>query len=375
MSSAISSWLAEPLPLEVSRAVERLARAPDVEHVAVMPDVHLSRDVCIGVATATRSTLYPQAVGGDIGCGITGLAYRADAALLGEQSTATRFFDGLYRRVPQNRHRVRGGPLAWPDDLAPDALSHGRLRRLAEREGLPQLGTLGRGNHFLELQGDDEGQLWVMVHSGSRALGPAIRDWHLRHATERGGLLGLDVDADEGRAYLADLRWALAYAEANRTRMVEAVTDIVGDILGAEPIRESAIRCHHNFAELERHGGRSLWVHRKGAIAAGDGTPGIIAGSMGTPSYHVVGRGCEAALCSSSHGAGRVMSRSDARRHISLRDLGRQMNGVWFDHRRASRLRDEAPAAYKDIDKVMRAQRELIRIERRLHPLLSYKGV
>ncbi|MEM9694152.1 MAG: RtcB family protein [Myxococcota bacterium] len=375
MSGFVTSWLAEPLPREVSRAVERLARAPDVEHVAVMPDVHLSRDVCIGVATATRSTLYPQAVGGDIGCGIMALAYRADAALLGEQATATRFFDGLYRRVPQNRYRVRDGPRAWRDGVTPDALSHGRLRRLAEREGLPQLGTLGRGNHFLELQGDEEGQLWVMVHSGSRAMGPAIRDWHLRHATQRGCLLGLDVHADEGRAYLADLRWALAYAETNRTLMVEAVSDIVGDVLGAEPIRESAIRCHHNFVELEHHGDTSLWVHRKGAIAAAEGKRGIIAGSMGTPSYHVIGRGCEAALCSSSHGAGRVMSRSDARRRISLRDLGRQMSGVWFDHRRASRLRDEAPAAYKDIDQVMRAQRELIRIERRLHPLLSYKGV
>ena len=217
MSSAISSWLAEPLPLEVSRAVERLARAPDVEHLAVMPDVHLSRDVCIGVATATRSTLYPQAVGGDIGCGIMALAYRADAARLGEQATATRFFDGLCRRVPQNRHRVRDGPRAWRDGVAPDELSHGSLRRLAEREGLPQLGTLGRGNHFLELQGDEEGQLWVMVHSGSRAMGPVIRDWHLRLATQRGCLLGLDVDSDVGRAYLADLRWALAYAEVNRT--------------------------------------------------------------------------------------------------------------------------------------------------------------
>jgi tRNA-splicing ligase RtcB len=185
----------------------------------------------------------------------------------------------------------------------------------------------------------------------------------------------LDVDSDEGRAYLADLRWALAYAEASRAAMLAAVRDVLRDVFAAEAEPLSRIDCLHNFARQEEHGGDVLWVHRKGALSAAPGEAGIIAGSMGTASYHVTGRGLEASLCSSSHGAGRVMSRSDARRRVSPRDLAKQMRGVWFDHRRAGQLRDEAPAAYKDIDEVMRAQRELTRIGRRLRPLLSFKGV
>jgi tRNA-splicing ligase RtcB len=157
--------------------------------------------------------------------------------------------------------------------------------------------------------------------------------------------------------------------------MLGAVAEVLLEACGVDPEPHSRIECHHNFARLEQHGGDSLWVHRKGAISATVGESGIIAGSMGAPSFHVTGRGCEASLCSSSHGAGRVMSRTDARRSVTLSDLAQQMSGVWFDHRRAKKLRDEAPAAYKDIRRVMRAQRELTRIDRRLRPVLSYKGV
>jgi tRNA-splicing ligase RtcB len=189
-----------------------------------------------------------------------------------------------------------------------------------------------------------------------------------------GHLRALDADTEAGRAYLADMTWALAYADANRRALVDAALEAVAHALGAAPDPDSGITCHHNHVRRERHGGRDLWVHRKGAMPAADGEPGVVPGSMGTPSYHVVGRGHPDALASSAHGAGRALSRTDARRSISRAELVRQLGGVAFDHRRVDALRDEAPGAYKDIDRVMRAQRGLVRIVRRLRPLLSYKA-
>jgi tRNA-splicing ligase RtcB (3'-phosphate/5'-hydroxy nucleic acid ligase) len=145
-------------------------------------------------------------------------------------------------------------------------------------------------------------------------------------------------------------------------------------VLGVAPGRDSEIACVHNFLRRETHSGTDLWVHRKGAISARAGEPGVVPGSMGTPTFHVVGRGSSRSLCSSSHGAGRAMSRGEARRKIGAGELRRQLRGVWFDERRADALRDEAPAAYKDIGRVMRAQSELTKIVRRLRPVLSYKG-
>jgi tRNA-splicing ligase RtcB len=250
-------------------------------------------------------------------------------------------------------------------------LSAPSLTALARREGRAQLGTLGSGNHFVELQADDAGTLWLMVHSGSRGLGPAIRAHHTRG---RPGLVGLPADSDAGRAYLADLGFALAWADANRRHLVDAASAVLADVLGATPCADTWIACHHNHVRREPVRGETLWIHRKGAIPAADGEPGVIPGSMGTSSYHVVGRGHADALASSSHGAGRAMSRSEARRRVSARTLVRELDGVWFDHRRTDVLRDEAPSAYKDIGQVMRAQHQLTRVVRRLRPILAFKG-
>jgi tRNA-splicing ligase RtcB len=215
-----------------------------------------------------------------------------------------------------------------------------------------------------------------MVHSGSRGIGPVIRDHHLRLAQQaRSGLRFLDAESAEGQDYLNDMQWAVAYADANRQALIDAASAIVRQILGGSPLADSVIFCHHNHVVSEEIGDRRLWLHRKGAISAKDGEPGIIPGSMGSPSYHVKGRGCEAALVSSSHGAGRTMSRFEARRTISVPALMTQMNRVWFDQRRAERLIDEAPSAYKDITKVMKAQRTLTKVVRKLTPILSYKGI
>ncbi|MEO7734552.1 MAG: RtcB family protein [Kofleriaceae bacterium] len=373
MTASITSWLAAPLGSDVAAALRRLADADDVARIAVMPDVHLAEDVCIGTVVATRTVLYPAAVGGDIGCGVAALRFATGATVLDNARAAALVLDDLGRRVPALRHRARDAP-ALPAALGP--LSHPRLDAAARSIGRLELGTLGRGNHFLELQADDAGALWVMIHSGSRAMGQAIRDHHLRDATARGGgLRGLDADSAAGRAYLADLAWALVFADLNRQRIAAAVAAILADRLDVAAEPDSWCSCHHNHVRREVHDGEALWVHRKGAIPAALDEPGLIPGSMGTASYHVAGRGLAAALTSSSHGAGRRFSRAEARRRISARAVVSQLGAVWFDHRIADALRDEAPTAYKSIDAVMRAQTELTRVVRRVRPRLSYKGV
>jgi tRNA-splicing ligase RtcB len=368
-------WLAAPLSPDVAAAIARLARSPDVRHIAIMPDVHLAADVCVGTVLATRSLLYPSAVGGDIGCGMSALAFDANADLLASENQAARLLHALYDKVPPNRHRSARD---LPPDLAAQPLSHPSLEAIKRRDARVQLGTLGRGNHFLEFQSDDENRLWVMLHTGSRGIGQSIRDFHLEHARQVANtsaeLPALDAQTPAGTAYLSDMTWALNYARANRDAILSAVIDAMRTLFNIDPVPGSGIDCHHNFVRSESHFGEQLWVHRKGAVPAAGSEAGIIPGSMGTQSFHVEGRGCAASLCSSSHGAGRAMSRDQARRKISTRDFHRQLQSVWFDHRLAPRLRDEAPAAYKDIHAVMRAQKELTRVVRVLRPILSYKG-
>ncbi len=362
-------WLAQPLPREVAAAIERLAQSEDVAHVAIMPDVHLAEDVCIGTVVATRSRLFPAAVGGDIGCGMAAVRFGADARI--DERQAARLLAGLYRAVPTVRHAHKQD---LPAALTDRRLSDPSLDRLAARDGAVEFATLGRGNHFIEFQRDAENRLWLMLHSGSRAMGQAIRDFHLRRAWRGGGPSFLDADSEDGRAYLGDLQWALAYADESRRAMVGAIAGIVAQVLGASAEESSFISCHHNHVGAEEHLGERLWVHRKGAIRAREGEPGIVPGSMGTESYLVEGRGVAESLCSTSHGAGRAMSRSEARRRITVRAFEGELRGVYYDHRLGERLRDEAPSAYKDVRAVLRAEAELTRIERVLRPVLSYKG-
>jgi tRNA-splicing ligase RtcB len=373
VTATLVRWVAEPPPREVQEALERLARTPDVVRVAAMPDVHLAEDVCVGTVVATERTLIPAAVGGDIGCGMAAVAFDGEADALTDERAAAAVLTGLSRTIPSLR---RAGPAALPDALKQRELSAPGLESLKRRTAALQLGTLGRGNHFVELQGDEEGRLWLMIHSGSRGLGPAIRDHHHERGERLpGGLRAIAADGADGAAYLGDVQWALDYAGASRLRMAEAAAEVVRACLGQHVRMDTWIACAHNLVRREEHDGQCVYVHRKGAISARDGELGVIPGSMGAASYHVEGRGCAAALCSSSHGAGRQMSRGEARRRVSVVELIKQMRGVWFDHRAAEGLRDEAPAAYKDITAVIRAQRELTRVVRRLRPLLSYKGV
>lgn len=371
--ATLDQWLAHPLDADVRAALERLREADDVVAVAVMPDVHLASEVCIGVALATRSRLLPAAVGSDIGCGMAALGFDGEAEALFE--AGPRVLARLGAAIPVIRHRARSRP-QLPDALIETPLSADALERAKRHDAIVQLGSLGRGNHFVELQHDDQGSVWAMVHTGSRGIGQSIRNWHEQHATpDTVGLRGIAADSEAGRAYLSDLEWALRYADENRRRILDIVAQVLSDELGWTPLERTRIECQHNFVRCEQHEHGALWVHRKGAISARDGEPGIIPGSMGSTSFLVEGRGHPRSLCSSSHGAGRAMRRGEAQRKVTIKQLRRELRGVVFDERLIEHLRDEAPSAYKDIGAVMRAQRELTRVITRLRPLLAFKGV
>ena len=189
-----------------------------------------------------------------------------------------------------------------------------------------------------------------------------------------GGLRALDATSDQGVRYLDDAAWARRFADASRRAMAKEVGTVLETTLGARLCWETVITTDHNHVSLEHHGGREFWVHRKGAMPAGLGQAGVLPGSMGSASFHVEGRGHEPALCSSAHGAGRALSRTAARTKVTEREFRRQMEGVWYDYRLSDKLRDEAPAAYKDIKAVLRAQRDLVKVTRMLRPVLNYKG-
>jgi tRNA-splicing ligase RtcB (3'-phosphate/5'-hydroxy nucleic acid ligase) len=370
----LKQWLAMPIEPSASQAIERVHRADDVVHVAVMPDVHLAVDVCVGTAMATRRLVYPSAVGGDIGCGMLALAFDAPADIVRDAANAGALLRSLGERVPSHR-RNRAKTLDFPADLNPADLSHGSLRAIAQSEGLLQFGTLGGGNHFVELESDEQDRLWLMIHSGSRAIGQAVKAHHLARATIRSAsMLTLDTDTPQGQDYLHDQDWATRFADANRRAMAEQVMSIIRELFNVAAVDSSLIGCDHNHVRLEEHFGQTLLVHRKGAMPAAAGLPGVVPGSMGTTSFHVQGRGCADSLYSSAHGAGRMFSRNQVRQRFTRADLRRQMQDVWFDPRLSESLREESPKSYKNIEAVMRAQSDLVKITRRLRPLLVYKG-
>lgn len=371
--ASVRQWLVEAkLPDEVWRNVERLAGAEDVREVVLLPDIHLGRMVNNGCVAATIELVYPEAVGGDIGCGFSAIAFDGDAKIFSESSSAASVLSRLAGEVPALKLRRASGEL--PASLRRQELSDANLQRESQRDGVYQLGTLGCGNHFVEFQRDDAGRLWVMVHSGSRAMGQAIAGFHLaRAASASTGLRYLDRRTDAGRAYLNDMEWAVRYATVSRLSILARCSEIMQDLFCVAADENSYLDCPHNFARLESHHGQTMMVHRKSANSARAGEPGLIAGSCGTSSYRVRGLGSEASLHSSSHGAGRLWSRTEASRRIQAADLRRQLHGVHYDERLVNELRDEAPAAYRDLREVLKAQRDLVRQEGRLTPVLNFK--
>ena len=289
----IRTWLATPMDRDVSEAVERLRRAPDVQQIAVMPDVHLSADVCIGLVVATSHLIYPQAVGGDIGCGMLAVGLDLEAAALETPRVAGQVLANLGGAVPASR-RNRRAIVSQPGDLVSETLSHPSLESVRRSGGAIEFATLGSGNHFIEIQADEDGRLWLMVHSGSRALGQAIRDHHLERAQPVDKRLrALDAKSDAGLEYLHDASCARRFANASRKAMAEEVGLVLARMLGAQVCWETVITADHNHVSLEHHGGRDLWVHRKGAMPARrERSSARIDGQLQLPCRGARQRGC-----------------------------------------------------------------------------------
>jgi len=376
MSATLHQWLAESLPGDVADLVGRLKGVPEIGHMAIMPDVHMAGEFCVGTVLASAETLFPGAVGGDIGCGMCALAFDAEADVLEDRQAAAQVLAMLYEVAPNKRHHRALAPV-FPVELADLPLSPGlEFLKKTGGDGHLQLGTIGGGNHFVELQADvATGKLWLMLHTGSRNTGQVVYHHHLPAARRiAGGVLAMAADSAAGQAYLRDVAWAREYARANRAALAQAVGRALEQTLGVMPLADTFVDADHNHLQREMHFGQAWFVHRKGAQAAAVDQAGMIPGSMATASVHTLGRGCPEALRSSSHGAGRALSRNQARETISVAALKQQLKGVWYDHRNAHALREEAPGAYRDIHAVVRAQEELTRVVRTLRPVLSYKS-
>lgn len=361
---------------ETIRQLQRLASQPYVvEFVAAMADAHVSEGVAVGSVFATEGVVVPRALGGDLGCGMSAvrIATGADGV---DRRTLDAVVRDLGRAIPTGEATHRGRGVAVPDTLLTPSLSTRALEHTRQAIAHRHLGTLGGGNHFLELDRDADGSIWLLVHSGSRGLGAAVAGHHAR-AAETGdldGLGGLDVATEQGAAYLNDLSWALDFAKANRRALESRALDVLGEALSVPLDLSERLDIHHNFVARETWFDRDLLVHRKGAVAVPSGTTALVPGSMGTASYVVEGLGCGDAFGSCSHGAGRVMSRKEARKHVRPRALEQVMRRVAYPEHLLNQLVEDAPAAYRNIGEVLDDQRDLVRRRVRLEPMAVLKG-
>lgn len=371
----IRIW-ARTITAETVRQLQHLAsQAYVVEAVAAMADAHLSEGVAVGSVFATEGTVVPRALGGDLGCGMSARKIANDAHAL-DRRTFDAAVAALGRAIPTGDATHRGPGVAVPEHLFASVLSTRTLEHTREALARRHLGTLGGGNHFIELDRDAEGGLWLLVHSGSRGLGAAVADHHARVARADGAhdLVGLDVATEPGAAYLDDHTWALDFAKANRRALEARALDVLADTLPLIEDPGPLLDVHHNFVARETWLGQSLLVHRKGAVAVPEGTLALVPGSMGTASYVVEGRGHEASFGSCSHGAGRVMSRKEARARIRPQALARSMQRVAYPEHLLRQLVEEAPDAYRDITSVLKDQAELVHRRVRLEPVAVLKG-
>jgi tRNA-splicing ligase RtcB len=360
---------------KLQHQLQWIAAQPDITQIAVMPDSHPGAIVPNGLVVATTNLLYPQLIGSDIGCGYSALRFDSLYTAL-KHSDFEAMLERLLRAVPTIKQKP---PIAkdyrrFVEQLGP--LSDERLLTTAIREGSYQLGTLGRGNHFLELARDHAGYMWCVVHSGSRVMGQIITNHHLamHFSPQRPkNLVGLPANAVAGAAYLADMTWCCRYATLNRSLILNAIADLMERYHRIDVDTSSYIDSPHNFLSIMTRNQDSFFVHRKSANAAALNQIGIIAGTMATGCFITTGLGEPKSLQSSAHGAGRTLSRKEASERISARDIDQQMSSVVYRRNNAHRFRDEGPQAYKNIHDVMKAQKEQVRIVETLTPLLNDK--
>lgn len=389
----IKGWVrGVPLEHEAHQQLRNIASLPFVgPWVAVMPDVHLGKGATVGSVIPTKGAIIPAAVGVDIGCGMAAVRTTLRADDLPDDLARLR--GAIERAIPVG-NGPRGDHRALPDgvqthlarsNLAPRLHAiKDRHRRIRADKWDKQIGTLGGGNHFIELCLDETDAVWVMLHSGSRGTGNLIGSYFIERAREELGkrVLGFAVpDKDlaffmEGEAlfddYVEAVSWAQDYARANREAMMQCVLAELRRQLPKFQLEKLAVNCHHNYVQKETHGGEELLVTRKGAVRAGAGELGIIPGSMGTRSYIVRGLGNDDSFHSCSHGAGRVMSRTQARKSITLKQHREATAHV--ECRKDEGVIDESPAAYKDIDAVMAAQADLVQVLHTLRQVMCVKG-
>ncbi|MBD2024035.1 RtcB family protein [Leptolyngbya sp. FACHB-711] len=380
----VLSWAGHELGHDEMKMAKNVASLPFVhKHVALMPDVHLGKGALVGSVIATKDAIVPAAVGVDIGCGMCAVKtpYHADQ------------LDGKLKQIRLDVEKLIPVGFNENKDTDKDVTNwqgwgdfkdlHSGVQHL-DGKALKQMGSLGGGNHFIELCLDTEGQVWLMLHSGSRNIGNMLAQRHIETAKELAKLAGLKLpDPDlshfvqgtsEFEAYWRDLQWAQNYALRNREVMMARFKRVVETHLaGGKPFKPSIqVNCHHNYAERETHFGESVYVTRKGAVRARQEDYGIIPGSMGAKSFIVKGKGCADAFCSCSHGAGRQMSRNKAKLHFTLDDLIQQTDGV--ECRKDEGVLDEIPSAYKPIEQVMANQNDLVEVVATLKQVMCVKG-
>jgi tRNA-splicing ligase RtcB (3'-phosphate/5'-hydroxy nucleic acid ligase) len=384
ISKRLMNW-ASILEPKTRAQAELTASMPFIHpHLALMPDAHLGKGATVGSVIPTLGAIIPAAVGVDIGCGM--IAVRT-------QFTRDRFTSGLgmlrgaiERAVPLSAGKYN----RQLTETATIRVKH--LRAQAEQAGFDpddygrnwtlQLGTLGSGNHFIEVTVDETDAVWLFLHSGSRGIGNKIAQHHIgvaRDLCTRWWISLPDPDlaylvegTPEFDRYIAELRWAQEFALLNREEMMDRVIDCVASWIDEPVVEQERINCHHNFTQREEHWGKEVWLSRKGAIEATAGTPGLIPGSMGTASYVVVGKGNRLSLNSSPHGAGRNYSRSAARKTFTREQLDAAMAGIEWRHTDA--FLDEIPQAYKPVEQVMADAEDLVEIRHVLRQILNVKG-
>lgn len=356
-------------------------------HIAVMPDCHLGRGATVGSVIATKGAIIPAAVGVDIGCGMIAVRTKYTANDLPDNLDLVR--DGIERRVPLSAGSYNN-KISTSADRRIQKLKHSEkeyYKELTKTGWEYQLGSLGSGNHFIEICLDEKNDVWVVLHSGSRGIGNQIAQKHIKVAQELNDKMLISLK-DKDLAYLSeglpgfdeyiyDLHWAQDFALLNREEMMDRVmTELSYTMYGEggheEEIEEGRINCHHNFTQKEHHFGADVWLTRKGAIQMKKGQLGIIPGSMGTRSYIVSGLENPLAYHSAPHGAGRRFSRTEAKKRFTMEDMEKAMVGVSYRH--SKEFIDEIPGAYKDIDDVMENSKELVEIKHTLKQIVNVKG-
>lgn len=372
---------------QAKEQLENISELPFVfHHVAVMPDCHLGKGATVGSVIATNGAIIPAAVGVDVGCGMVAVRTKFFAKDLPDNLDKLRL--GIERRIPLGAGAGNKNLTETAAERIDELSAHATQDYdKVDSNWRNALGTLGSGNHFIEVCLDEKDQVWVVLHSGSRGIGNRLATKHIRVAQrlmdeqsiqlKDRDLAFLTENTPEFSAYLKDLLWAQDFARLNREEMMDRVMTELSYTFynedGHQPeIEVERINCHHNFTQQEHHFGDTVWITRKGAIQMEQGQKGVIPGSMGTRTYIVSGLANPYSFNSAPHGAGRRFSRGEAKRRFTLSDLEQAMGDISFRHSKS--LIDEIPLAYKDIDEVMENSRELVQVEHVLRQVVNVKG-